>query len=150
MTDEDSHVLPNDRVVEAAKFGNLAGVLSLLDRRRNLSERQATRHVLDGELGAHDPLNADSVAVLVFVQLEQLQRATTQLLNISVVVADTSQVVGSIEFIFEMEQHFTDDHIDDLGRHNQIDFIALHVHVVVHGVGARLHRVEERVLLTGR
>jgi hypothetical protein len=49
-----------------------------------------------------------------------------------------------------MKQHFTDDHIDDLGRHNQVDLVALHVHVVVHGVGTRLHQVEERVLLAGR
>ncbi len=69
MTDQDSHVLPNDRVVEAAELGNLASVLGLLDRRRNLPEQQATRHVLDGELETHDP---DGVAVLVFVQLEQL------------------------------------------------------------------------------
>jgi len=141
VADQDSHVLPNDRVVEAVELGNLAGVLGLLDRHRNLPERQATRHVLDGELEAHDPLNADSVAILVLIQLEQLQRITTQLLDISVVVTDASQVivVDSVKFVFGMEQHFTDDHIDDLGRHDQVDLVALHVHVVVHGVGARLH-----------
>jgi hypothetical protein len=148
VANQDSHVLPDDRVVEAVELRNLAGVLGLLNRRRNLSERQATRHMLDGELEAHDPLNVDGVVVLVFVQLEQLQHATTQLLDISIVVADTSQVVvvGSVEFVFGTEQHFTNDHIDDLGRHDQVDL----VHVVVHGVGARLHRVEERVLLVRR
>ncbi len=76
----------------------------------------------------------------------------TQLLDISVAVANTNQVVvvGIVKFIFRMKQHFTDDHIDDLGRHNQVDLVALHVHVVVHGVGTRLHQVEERVLLAGR
>jgi hypothetical protein len=77
VTDQDSHILPDDRVVEAAELGNLAGVLGLLDRRCDLLERQATRHMLDGELEAHDPFNANSVAVLVLVQLEQLQRTTT-------------------------------------------------------------------------
>ncbi len=106
--------------------------------------------MLDGELEAHDPLKADGVTVLVFVQLEQLQRATTQLLDISVAIVNTNQVVGGkVEFIFRTEQHFTDDHIDDLGRHDQVDLVTLHVHVVVHGVGARLHRVEECVLLVG-
>ncbi len=67
VVDQDSHVLSDDCVVEAAELGNLAGVLGLFDRRRNLPEWQATRHVLDGELEVHDPLNADGVAVLVFV-----------------------------------------------------------------------------------
>ncbi len=39
VTNQDSHVLPDDRVVEAIELGNLGGVLSLLDRRRNLPER---------------------------------------------------------------------------------------------------------------
>jgi hypothetical protein len=96
VADQDSHVLPDDRVVEATELGNLASVLGLLDRRRNLPERQATRHVLDGELEAHDPLNADGVAVLVLIQLEQLQRATTQLLDISVAIVDTSKLLSSV------------------------------------------------------
>ncbi|CAK9252537.1 unnamed protein product, partial [Sphagnum jensenii] len=77
VANQDLHVLLDDRVVEAAELGNLVGVLGLFDRHRNLPERQATRHVLDGELEAHDPLNVDNVVVLVLVQLEQLQRATT-------------------------------------------------------------------------
>ncbi len=75
--DQDSHILPDNRVVEVTELGNLAGVLGLLDRRRNLPERQATRHMLDGELEAHDSFDVNSVAVVVLVQLEQLQRATT-------------------------------------------------------------------------
>ncbi len=108
--------------------------------------------MLDGELEAHDPLSADDVAVLVLIQLEQLQRATTQLFDISVVVVDAGQVVvvGDVKFVFRTEQHFADDHIDDLSRHDQVDLVALHVHVVVHGVGARLHRIEECVLLAGQ
>jgi hypothetical protein len=113
--------LRNDRVVEVAELGNLASVLGLLELRRDLPKRQATRHVLDGELEAHDPLNANSVAVFVLVQLEQLQRVTTQLFDISVAVVDTGQVVvvvGGVEFVFGTEQHFADDHIDDLDRHD--------------------------------
>ncbi len=74
---QDSHILPDNRVIEAAELGNLAGVLSLFDRHHDLPERQATRHVLDGELEAHDSLDVNSVAVVVLVQLEQLQRTTT-------------------------------------------------------------------------
>jgi hypothetical protein len=40
--DQDSHVLLDNHIVEAAKLGHLAGVLGLLDRRRDLPERQAT------------------------------------------------------------------------------------------------------------
>ncbi len=49
-----------------------------------------------------------------------------------------------------MKQHFADDHIDDLGRNDQVDLVALHVNVVIHGVGTGLHRVEERILLAGQ
>jgi len=35
---QDSHILPDNRVVEAVELGNLAGVLGLLDRRRDLPE----------------------------------------------------------------------------------------------------------------
>jgi len=69
-----------------------------------------------------------------------------------VTIANASQVVvgGGVEFVFRVEQHFADDHIDDLGRNDQVDLIALHVNVVIHGVGAGLHRVEERILLAGQ
>ncbi len=69
--------MPDDRVVEAAKLGNFEGVLGLLDHRRDLQKQQATRHVLDGELEAHDSLNVNGVTVVVLVQLEQLQHAMT-------------------------------------------------------------------------
>ncbi len=65
--DQDSHILFDNRVVEAAELGNLVGVLGLLDRRRDLPERQVTRHVLDGELEAHDSLDVNSVLVVVLV-----------------------------------------------------------------------------------
>jgi hypothetical protein len=67
VDNQDSHVLPNDRVVEAAELGNLSGVLGLLDHCCDLPKRQATRHVLDGELEAHDFLNVNGVIVVVLV-----------------------------------------------------------------------------------
>ncbi len=98
--------------------------------------------MLDGELEAHDSLNVNDVAIVVLVQLEQLHRAMTQLLDLLVAVADASQVVvvvGGVEFVLKAEQHFADDHIDDLGGHDQVDLVALHVNVMIHGVGAGLH-----------
>jgi hypothetical protein len=67
MGDQDSHVLLDGCVVEVAELGNLAGVLGLLDRCRDLSEQQATRHMLDGELEAHNSVNVNGVAVVVLV-----------------------------------------------------------------------------------
>ncbi len=39
VVDHDSHVLPDDRVVEAAELGNLAGVIGQLDRPHDLPKR---------------------------------------------------------------------------------------------------------------
>jgi hypothetical protein len=49
--------------------------------------------MLDGELEAHNFLNVNGVAIVVLVQLEQLQRAMTQLLHLLVAVANIGQVV---------------------------------------------------------
>ncbi len=59
-------------------------------------------------------------------------------------------VVGGVEFVFGAEQHFADDHMNNLGRHDHVDLVALHVNVVIHGVGVGLHRIKERILLVGR
>jgi hypothetical protein len=109
--------------------------------------------MVDGELEAHDSVvTVYGVAVVVLVQLEQLQRAMTQLLNLLVAVVDTSQVVvvNGVKFVFRAEQHFANDHINNLGRHDQVDLIALHVNVTIHGVGTGLHRIKERILLVGQ
>jgi NADH:ubiquinone oxidoreductase subunit K len=76
--------------------------------------------MLDGELEAHYFLNVNGVVVVVIVQLEQLSRAMMQLFNLLVMVANADQVVvvGGVKFVFRAEQHFANDHIDDLSRHD--------------------------------
>ncbi len=135
------NVLANDGVIDAAQLGQVATLLGMLHRGRDLTERHSRRDMVHGQLVSHHALDGDDIFVLVnvcHVLDEQLQRQSFLLGLGDGLFSDRGGRATIVVVVVKVDEHLVtpeeqvgDDDVDDGRRHVERERVGLQVNVLM-------------------